>query len=114
LAAQGMKGLFRRASTPLAFYYAITLAVPWANGAAGSAFLEHALVVLAVPPALIMLFCAVRASMLLAFVNLIQLNHGRDRARGGKTVSGDGNSYRLVDTIEADAESNVIATEVIR
>jgi hypothetical protein len=38
-----MKHAFRRAGTPLACYYAVTLALPLANGAGGSAFLEHAL-----------------------------------------------------------------------
>ena len=43
---------FRRTALPLASYYAVTLAVPLANGAArsGDAFVEHALVVLIVPP----------------------------------------------------------------
>ena len=42
---------FRRAAVPLASYYAVTLAVPVANGAARSdaGFLEHALAVLIVP-----------------------------------------------------------------
>ena len=46
---------FRRAAVPLAWYYAITLALPLANGAAqsDSAFVKHALVVLVVPPSLI-------------------------------------------------------------
>lgn len=60
-----MKRVFRHAGTPLAFYYAVTLALPLANGAAGSAFLEHALVVLAVPPVLIVLFCSARATVFL-------------------------------------------------
>jgi hypothetical protein len=38
-----------------------------ANGVGGSAFLEHALVVFAVPPALILSFCAVRATVVLPF-----------------------------------------------
>jgi len=54
-----MKRAFRSASIPLAFYYAITLGLPLANGAGGSAFLEHAVVVLIVPPALIMIFAAI-------------------------------------------------------
>ena len=62
-----MKRAFRRAGTPLAFYYAVTLALPMANGVGGSAFLEHALVVFAVPPALILSFCAVRATVVLPF-----------------------------------------------
>lgn len=42
---------FQRALVPLAAYYAVTLALPVANGAArsGTAFLKHALVVLVVP-----------------------------------------------------------------
>ena len=62
-----MKRAFRRAATPLAFYYAVTLAIPLANGAGGSAFLEHALVVFAAPPALIMLLCVARAFVILPF-----------------------------------------------
>ena len=42
---------FRRTALPLAAYYAVTLALPMANGAARSgAFVRHALVVLVVPP----------------------------------------------------------------
>ena len=52
---------FRRVALPLASYYAITLALPLANGAAPSgAFMGHALVVLVVPPIAIILGCAVR------------------------------------------------------
>jgi hypothetical protein len=52
----------RRTAVPLASYYAVTLALPLANGAAqsGTAFMEHALVVLVVPPLLIVLACAIR------------------------------------------------------
>jgi hypothetical protein len=51
---------FRREALPLASYYAVTLALPLANGAAPSgAFMEHALVVLVVPPIAIILGCAV-------------------------------------------------------
>jgi hypothetical protein len=51
---------FRRVALPLASYYAVTLALPLANGAAPSgAFMEHALVVLIVPPIAIILGCAV-------------------------------------------------------
>jgi len=51
---------FRRLVLPLASYYAVTLALPLANGAAPSgAFIEHALVVLVVPPIAIILGCAV-------------------------------------------------------
>jgi hypothetical protein len=49
---------FRRAALPLGAYYAVTLAVPVANGAArADAFLEHALVVLVVPLILILVAC---------------------------------------------------------
>jgi hypothetical protein len=52
---------FRRAVLPLTAYYGVTLALPLANGAASSigGFSEHALVVLAVPPLVIVLICAV-------------------------------------------------------
>ena len=51
---------FRRVGLPLASYYAVTLALPLANGASLSgAFMEHALVVLIVPPVAIMLACVV-------------------------------------------------------
>jgi ABC-type molybdate transport system permease subunit len=52
---------FRRTALPLACYYAVTLAVPLANGAAyaGSAFVVHALVVLVMPPVMIGLACAI-------------------------------------------------------
>jgi hypothetical protein len=48
---------FRRVATPLMWYYAVTLALPLANGAAhaGAPFLEHALVVLVFPPVLVVL-----------------------------------------------------------
>jgi hypothetical protein len=53
---------FRRTALPLASYYAVTLAVPLANGAtrSGRAFVEHALFVLVVPPSLIVLAAALR------------------------------------------------------
>ena len=52
---------FRRTALPLASYYVVTLALPLANGAAQSRapFVDHALVVLVVPPVVIMLACAV-------------------------------------------------------
>jgi hypothetical protein len=54
---------FRRTALPLVSYYAVTLALPVANGAAraGHAFAEHALVVLVVPPVAIVLTCTVSA-----------------------------------------------------
>ena len=52
---------FGHATPPLAWYYAITLALPLANGAAraGGAFVQHALIVLVVPPVLIVLACVI-------------------------------------------------------
>lgn len=51
---------FRRMALPLGAYYAVTLALPLANGAASSgAFLEHAVVVLVVPLIAIILACVV-------------------------------------------------------
>lgn len=54
---------FRRAALPLAWYYAVTLALPLANGAAqsGAAFVHHALVVLVLPPILIVLVGALHS-----------------------------------------------------
>ena len=51
---------FRRVALPLASYYAVTLALPLANGGAPSgAFMAHALIVLVAPPIAIVLGCAV-------------------------------------------------------
>ena len=59
----GMPSAFRRAALPLASYYAITLGLPAANGAArANAFTKHALIVLAVPAIIIVLACAARWS----------------------------------------------------
>jgi hypothetical protein len=56
---------FRRAALPLGAYYAVTLAVPLANGAAqsGAAFAKHVLALLVVPPVLIVLVCAVHSAV---------------------------------------------------
>jgi hypothetical protein len=53
---------FSRVALPLGCYYFVTLALPLVNGAAwaGDAFLNHALVVLLVPPALILLVYTMR------------------------------------------------------
>lgn len=53
---------FRRAALPLAWYYAVTLGLPLANGAAhtGAAFVHHALAVFVVPPIVIVLLYTVR------------------------------------------------------
>ena len=47
----------RRAAVPLAAYYAVTLALPLANGAAstGARFAVHAVIVLVVPPLAVVL-----------------------------------------------------------
>lgn len=54
---------FGRTAVPLAAYYGVTLALPLANGAgrSGDAFLQHAVIVLAVPPMLVLLICAIHA-----------------------------------------------------
>ena len=62
-----MKRAFRHVAVPLAFYYAITVALPLANGAAGPAFWKHALIVLILPLVLVALFCMVRAAVLWPF-----------------------------------------------
>jgi len=55
----------RRAALPLASYYAVTLGVPLANGAAPSnpAFVKHAMTVVVAPPIAIVLACAVHATV---------------------------------------------------
>jgi uncharacterized membrane-anchored protein len=52
---------FRRTALPLLSYYAVTIALPLANGAtqSGAAFTDHALVVLLVPLVVIVVACAV-------------------------------------------------------
>jgi hypothetical protein len=68
---------FRHAAPPLAWYYAVTLALPIANGAAQgvAAFAEHALVVLVLPPVLIVFACGVRE-----VARQIRRSRGRARA----------------------------------
>lgn len=53
---------FRRVATPLMWYYAVTLALPLANGAgqAGALFVEHALVVLLFPLGLVVIVGLIR------------------------------------------------------
>lgn len=64
----------QRAAVPLAAYYAVTLVLPLANGAAsaGAPFAMHAVMVLAVPPAAVMLVGAVVAVARAVF-------HSRDK-----------------------------------
>src|SRR5688500_11402304 len=63
----GAAHLFRRVALPLGCYYAVTLVLPLANGAAqsGAAFVHHALAVLVVPPILIGVACAIRKVFLI-------------------------------------------------
>jgi len=58
-----LAGAFRRAAVPLGAYYAVTLALPLANGAAqaGGRFALHAAAVLVVPPLAIVCACGVIA-----------------------------------------------------
>ena len=74
-----MKRAFQRAITPLAFYYAVALAFPLVTGAEGRAFREHAIMVLAVPPALVGLCGMVRALAVLSFRGAMGLAQGRTR-----------------------------------
>jgi hypothetical protein len=84
---------FRRAAMPLGWYYAVTLALPLANGAAdaGSAFAWHALAVLAMPPILVGLACTVHVGVLRIVTCLISRHRGRmcldvidERLRGNR------------------------------
>jgi exosortase K len=61
-----MNHLLRRVTVPLAAYYAVTLGVPLANGAArsGAHFVDHALVVIVVPLLVLALACAVHKTVL--------------------------------------------------
>lgn len=58
------RAAFRRTALPLVSYYAVTLGLPLAHGAAqsGARFVSHALVVLVVPPAVIALAGAASAA----------------------------------------------------
>lgn len=74
---------FRHAALPLAWYYAVTLALPIANGAAQAVadFAEHALAVLVVPPVLIVLVCAAREIARLVFARPAGFGSLEDRDR---------------------------------
>ena len=73
---------FRRVALPLASYYAVTLALPLANGAAPSgAFMEHALVVLIVPAIAIILGCAVH-TLAHALARLLNTTNRHRREHG--------------------------------
>ena len=52
---------FRRLRLPLAAYYAVTVAIPLANGAAqsGAAFVRHTQAILIVPPVIVVLVATV-------------------------------------------------------
>jgi hypothetical protein len=77
---------FRRTALPLASYYAVTLAVPLANGAAPSgAFVEHALAVLVVPPVAIVLACTVH-TIAHALANACRAAGRRDKAGATRLI----------------------------
>ena len=70
---------FRRMALPLVSYYAVTLALPLANGAAQSdGFVRHAMAVLAVPPIAIAVWLAVAAGC----GYCVSCVSGRRRVRG--------------------------------
>ena len=72
---------FRRAALPLACYYTVTLLMPLANGAAQvGLFVNHALVVLVVPPVVILTFCIARA--MVRFVTRALTRTGLPSIRG--------------------------------
>ena len=86
-----LAGTFRRAALPLGAYYAITLALPIANGAAhsGVAFVAHAIVVFVLPLLLIALTYAVnRAAHVLARVarSILPAERSRERLRKRATA----------------------------
>jgi hypothetical protein len=70
-----LSGAFRRLAMPLTWYYAVTLGLPLANGAAaaGAAFARHALVVLLLPPMLIAIIVAATDILRVAVDNIPQL-----------------------------------------
>ncbi len=70
---------FRRAALPLGWYYIVTLGLPLANGAAqsGAAFVNHAVLVFAVPPILITLVCTIQKTAQVFAAALVRRDHGR-------------------------------------
>jgi hypothetical protein len=86
------------AALPLAAYYAVTLAIPLANGAAssGAPFLDHALVVLVVPAVMIILACFVHAALLCLYSRMCDRGRytsghprlGTGARRGGTRCAG--------------------------
>jgi hypothetical protein len=73
-----VKHAFRRAAVPLAWYYAITIGLPLANGASarGVPFVKHTIVVLAVP---LLLILVASAACDVARVVRSTMAHGRNR-----------------------------------
>lgn len=58
---RALEHAFRRAATPLLWYYGVTIGLPLANGAAGGAgFGEHTLFVALVPVGIVVVACAAR------------------------------------------------------
>ena len=79
-----MRRAFQRWAVPLAWYYAITLGLPIANGAAdaGATFLRHAAVVALVPLLMILLaYAAVHSARALAGTGRSDCVSERERKR---------------------------------
>jgi exosortase K len=95
------RGVFSYA-LPLGCYYFVTLVVPLANGALQSrdAFLSHAVVVLLVPPALIVVVGAIlqMAQRVTAAVQLTTTVSGVDAARSAPSGRGMRNRWPSGDT----------------
>jgi hypothetical protein len=69
---------FRRTALPLACYYAVTLVVPLAHGAArADAFVPHAVVVLLVPPVLIVFVSTIHTMFMRGVERLRRAPHHR-------------------------------------
>jgi hypothetical protein len=84
-----LRQAFRRTALPLMSYYAITLAVPLANGAAQSdaAFVKHAITVLVVPPLAIVVACLVLDRLPLVVLLRRRVRHERPAIQRRRHVS---------------------------
>ncbi len=79
---------YRHAAIPLTAYYTVTVAMPVANGAArsGTAFVDHALVVLVIPLVLVGVCAAIRTIWTRA-VSACQSRRTRPRRVATRTAS---------------------------